>query len=425
MSFNTSLSGLSAASQDLNTVSNNVANSSTVGFKMSRAEFADVYAVSAFGSSSNAIGSGVLLSRVAQQFNQGNLEFTENTLDLAISGQGFFALTPNLTSSEKIYTRAGNFGVDDNGFVVSSTKQYLQAYPVNIDGTVTSTSLSSTSPLRLPSSAGTPAATAEVEIGMNLPADAANLDPLNFDPTQASTYTSSTSLTVYDSLGNSHIATMYFVKDQTAANQWANYLYMDGNPVDVPGGTAGAGGQVYSSLIFSNAGSYTGSVPDPVTSAGINLTNGANTMTLTLDYANNSPTQYASPFAVVTLDQDGFTAGRLSGIDISDVGVVRANYTNGQSEALGKVAMVSFANEQGLRQLGGTSWAESLDSGAALGGEAGTGSLGLIQSGALESSNVDLTAELVKLITAQRNFQANSKAIETHSAVTQTIMNLR
>ena len=425
MSFNTSLSGLSAASQDLNVVSNNVANSSTVGFKMSRAEFADVYAVSAFGSSSNAIGSGVLLSRVAQQFNQGNLEFTENTLDLAISGQGFFALTPNMTSSEKVYTRAGNFGVDDNGFVVSSTKQYLQVYPVNANGTVTSTSLSSTMPLRLPASAGTPAATTQVDVGMNLPADAVNLDPLLFDPAVASTYTASTSLTVYDSLGNNHIATMYYVKDQTAPNQWANYLYMDGAPVDIAGGTAGAGGQVYATLNYTNAGAYIGSTPDPVTSAAIPLTNGSNPMTLTLNYANNSPTQYASPFAVVTLDQDGYTAGRLSGIDISDVGVVRANYTNGQSVALGKIALVSFSNEQGLRQLGGTSWAESLESGPALGGEAGTGSLGLIQSGALESSNVDLTAELVKLITAQRNFQANSKAIETHSAITQTIMNLR
>ncbi|MCW8825837.1 MAG: flagellar hook-basal body complex protein, partial [Gammaproteobacteria bacterium] len=219
MSFNTALSGLNAASSELGVISNNVANSSTVGFKGSRAEFSDVYATSALGSGSTAIGSGVLLSEVAQQFKQGNLEFTESTLDMAVSGEGFFILHPNQNVQTAVFSRAGAFQVDADGYVVNAAGQYLQALPVNPDGTVTSTSLSSTLNLQLPQTAGSPSATTEVELGANFQADATALNPNNFDPNQATTYTSSTSLTVYDSLGNSHITTFYFVKDDGTTNQ--------------------------------------------------------------------------------------------------------------------------------------------------------------------------------------------------------------
>lgn len=216
MSFNTALSGLNAASSELNVVSNNVANSSTVGFKGSRAEFADVYATSALGSSSTAVGSGVLLSEVAQQFKQGNMEFTESTLDLAVSGEGFFIMHENQNTQAASYTRAGAFQLNADGFVVNANGSYLQALPVNPDGTVTSTSLSSTINLELPQTAGSPSATTEIEIGANFQADATALPVNNFDTSNATSYNSSTSLTVYDSLGNSHITTFYFVKDNAA-----------------------------------------------------------------------------------------------------------------------------------------------------------------------------------------------------------------
>ncbi len=436
MSFNTALSGLNAASAELGVVSNNVANSSTIGFKESRTEFADVYSVSALGSSSTAIGSGVLLSNVAQQFNQGNLEFTDNTLDMAISGEGFFTISPSATAQEVFYSRAGNFSVDANGYVVNSQGYFLQAYPVNPDGSVSSTT---TQPLTLPSASGVPQASTEIELGMNLPSSGTASDPANFDPANTATYTSSTSLTVYDSLGASHLSTTYFVKDINNANTWAAFHYVDGVPVDlnndqgqanydtegdaVPDTTAD-----YVTLQFNGAGALTGTTPAVVQTDPANLitfANGAANMSLILDFASNSPTQFASPFNVTTLSQDGHTTGKLSGLDVGDTGLIQANYTNGTSTPLGVITLSKFPNPQGLRQVGNTAWEESLESGTVLPGRAGNGGFGLIRSGALEGSNVDLTEQLVKLITAQRNFQANAKSIETNSAVTQTIIQLR
>ncbi|ADE15415.1 flagellar basal body FlaE domain protein [Nitrosococcus halophilus Nc 4] len=425
MSFNTSLSGLNAASSDLDVVSNNIANANTTGFKRSRAEFADIFAVSSFGSPKTAVGSGVLLNRAAQQFDQGNLDFTQNILDLAVSGRGFFALSPNLTNNELVYSRAGAFSINKDGYVVNGAGQFLRTYPVNQDGTVTASSLESSQPVRLPTSAGTPQATSQVSIGANLPADAASLDPANFDPLDADTFTASTSTTVFDSLGNSHISTLYFVKDTNSPNQWAVYNALDGALVNVSGGTAGAGGIQYGTLNFDSSGGLMGTTPSPLVTDPIVLGNGANDMTLTLNFPSTNTTQVASPFNVTALDQDGFTSGRLTGLDISETGVIRANFSNGQNLALGKVALAQFPNEQGLRQLGNNSWAGTIDSGAAIAGEAGNGSFGLIQGGALESSNVDLTAELVHLITAQRNFQANARAIETASTLTDSILNIR
>ncbi|RMH45286.1 MAG: flagellar hook protein FlgE [Gammaproteobacteria bacterium] len=424
MSFSTALSGLNAAQSDLSITSNNIANVATTGFKQSRAEFADIYSAGSLGTAATAIGSGVLLSRVAQQFTQGNLQFTRNSLDMAISGEGFFVLSDSISSNELLYTRAGAFGVDANGNVVNSAGQALRVFPVNPDGTVTATSLSSTVPLQVPNTAGAPTPTSMIDIGVNLPSNASTLDPLAFDPNSPVTYNSSTSVTIYDSLGEPHVATMYYVK--TAPNTWAQYIYVDGNAVDVAGGTAGAGGQLYATLTFNNVGAFVGESPSPIQTAALGFTNGSDpAQTLVIDYANNSPTQFASPFAVNTLRQDGFPIGRLTGLDISESGVVRANYSNGQQLALGKIALARFANNQGLQQIGNTVWRETIDSGVALPGEAGTSSFGIIRGGALENSNVDLTQELVDLITAQRNFQANAKSIETFNSVTQTVIQIR
>ncbi|WP_144395153.1 flagellar hook protein FlgE [Pleionea sediminis] len=426
MSFNTALSGLNAAQADLNVTSNNIANVSTTGFKFSRAEFGDIFATSTLGSSKTAIGNGVILSNVAQQFNQGNLEFTSNTLDLAVSGQGFFVLEPGQNNENKIFTRAGEFGVDSNGFVVNSSGARLQAFPTNPDGTVTATALSSTQALQIPQSAGSPTATTELEIGINLPANAVGQNVNLFDPTAPSTYSASTSVTIFDSLGESHITTIYYVKDAATPNTWAAYHYVDGNPVDIQGGTAGANGQLYHTIEFDAAGSFIQTNPANPTTEPLGFTNGSNpAQTFAIDYVNNAPTQFASPFTVNTLDQNGATIGRLAGIEISETGTVRANFTNGTSSSIGKIALVRFPNPQGLSQLGNNTWSDSIDSGEPLAGEALTSSFGQIRSGALETSNVDLTSELVNLITAQRNFQANARTIETNNQVTQTIIQIR
>ncbi len=422
MSFSTAITGLNAATADLNVKSNNIANVNTTGFKGSRAEFADVYSLSAFGSSNTAIGSGVVLNNVAQQFTQGNLEFTDNSLDLGISGQGFFALAPTQTSGEVVYSRAGVFGINKDGFVVNSAGQFLRTFPVNPDGTVSSTALSSTSPLQLPNSSGTPSATTTVSLSVNLPSTSTPLPAVTaIDPSDATTFTNSTSATVFDSLGNQHIVTTYYKNTDAALNQWDVDVYIDepsgGNPQTQLGTTK--------TLTFDPlTGGSLSSVPTGQSySIGALASGAAVPQVITIDYAGS--TQNSGSFVVNTLQQNGFTTGRLSGLDISDDGLVKATYTNGQSQALGKIALANFANPQGLKQIGNTSWVETIDSGLVLSGEAGTGNFGLIQSGALESSNVDLTKELVGLIIAQRNFQANSKSIETENAITQTIINLR
>lgn len=425
MSFNTALSGLNAASADLNVKSNNIANVNTTGFKESRAEFADVFAVSAFGSSDTAIGNGTVLNNVAQQFEQGNLEFTDNALDLSISGQGFFALAPNQTSNEIVYTRAGAFNVNSDGFVVNSAGQFLRTFPVNSDGTVSSTSISSTVPLQLPSTAGTPQATENVDISTNLPSTAPALSGA-IDPTDATTYTNSTSVTIFDSLGNEHIVTLYYQKT-TTANEWDVEAYISGEDIVPATDTDPVQLGTTQTLTFDPtlggalAAASTTDLSFSIT--GTEFVSGAAAQATTINFQGS--TQNSGAFNVVDLSQDGFPTGRLSGLDISDDGLVRATFTNGQATPLGKITVANFANPQGLKQIGNTSWVETIDSGQVLAGEAGTGVLGLIQSGALESSNVDLTAELVGLITAQRNFQANSKAIETNNAITQTIINLR
>ena len=425
MSFNTALSGLNAASADLNVKSNNIANVNTTGFKGSRAEFADVFAVSAFGSSDTAIGNGTVLNNVAQQFEQGNLEFTDNALDLSISGQGFFALAPNQTSNEVVYTRAGAFNVNSDGFVVNSAGQFLRTFPVNPDGTVSSTSISSTTALQLPSTAGTPQATDSVAISNNLPSTSATITGA-IDPENATTYTNSTSVTIYDSLGNEHIATLFYQKTATA-NEWSVEAYITGADITPASNTdpvqLGATQTLTFDPTLGGALATTSAFELPFSLTGTEFVSGAAAQTTTINFQGS--TQNSGGFNVTALTQDGFPTGRLSGLDISDDGLVRATFTNGQAKPIGKITLANFSNPQGLKQIGNTSWTETLDSGQVLAGEAGTGIFGLVQSGALEASNVDLTAELVGLITAQRNFQANSKAIETNNAITQTIINLR
>ena len=528
MPFRAALSGLNAASAELRVIGNNVANSSTTGFKKSRTEFSDIFAVSNLGVSSNAVGSGVRVAAVTQQFSQGNIGFTDNNLDLAISGQGFFVLDDNGIAS---YTRSGAFSVDRNGFVVNSSGSQLTVFQADTSGNITGAQGS----LQLDTSDIAPQASALVNYGINLDSSASipaasttsnvqfagstlldtttagtvadsspftiydnngtavpnsvvrftstttagvwdvELRPggspavppatqtgvtvgsapdasVSWDPdgggaqpvvpvsidtstvarsatattvtasstqtqgpfnvSDANSYNSSTSLTIFDSLGSPHLATTYYRKTPTP-NVWETYLFVDGTQVDGP-----------STLGFSQQGTITTpAAPSQLTVTPFTPIGGAADLSLTLDYTN--ATQYGSSFSVNSLVQDGFTTGRLSGIDIADSGVITSRFTNGQSRTIGQVALANFSSPEGLRQLGDSSWAESFESGAALVGAPGSGSLGVIQSGALEGSNVDITEQLVNMITSQRNFQANSQVISTADTITQTIINIR
>jgi len=405
MPFAIALSGLNAASSDLEVTANNVANVNTTGFKMSRAQFAEVFAVGTQSVGSSAAGSGVRLSAVSQQFTQGNIDFTDNALDLAIGGEGLFVLSDNGARS---YTRAGAFGVDNTGFVVNAQGQRLQAYPFAGSGLFNT---GTPQDLQLVTGANPPAATTNAMIGINLPADAPVPANPVFDPSDPSSFNHTTSVTVYDSLGAGHTATVYFIKD-AAVNTWNTQVEVEGNPV------AGSG-----PIVFAPDGSLQSPAGGAMPLAPYNPGTGAADISMTLNFG--SATQFGNAFGVNSLSQDGFTTGRLTGVSVDSEGIVFARFTNGQSTSLGKLALANFVNPQGLQQLGDTTWGESFQSGDALLGEAGTASFGNIQSGALESSNVDLTAQLVQMITAQRNFQANAQMISTADTVTQTVINIR
>ena len=406
MSFRISLSGMNAASADLNITSNNIANANTSGFKQSRAEFADVFAVSAYGLASNAVGAGARLQRVAQQFGQGNVDFTGKSLDMALSGQGFFTLSNGGAMS---YTRAGNFGADREGFVVNPAGQRLQVFLPNAEGNGFDTGRMGD--LRLATGDSPPLASSEVEVGVNLPGNAAVPTMTPFDANDPASYNHTTSVTVYDSLGASHSQSMYFVKTANP-NEWEVRTQIDGNDV----GAA-------QTLQYSANGALTSPANGQIPLPAYTPPGGAAPMALSLQLGGSS--QYGNAFSVSALVQDGHTTGRLSTIEVSPEGVVNARYSNGESIALGQVALTNFANPQGLQPIGDNAWAETFASGDARRGAAGTSELGLVQGGALEASNVDLTEQLVNMITAQRNFQANAQMIQTQDQITQTVINLR
>jgi flagellar hook protein FlgE len=405
MPFRLALSGLNAATTDLTVTANNVANVSTAGFKGSRAEFADLFANSQQGVSATAIGNGVRVSNVSQQFTQGNIDFTDNSLDLAVSGQGFFMLSDQ---GALAYTRAGAFQVDRDGFVVNAKQQRLQVYPPLANGGFNTGGLSD---LSLTTGVSAPNATTTADVTANLPASATVPVNATFNPADPTSYNNATSLTIYDSLGAAHTATLYFVKG-ALANTWSNRLYVDGTAV------GGANAMEYNpqgALITPATGTTAYGPYLPAT--------GAAPLNITFDFG--STTQFGENFTVNAITQDGYTTGRLIGMDIDANGVVQARFTNGRALQLGQVAMANFSNPQGLQQLGDTAWAETFASGQALRGEAGNSGFGLIQAGALEASNVDITEQLVAMITAQRNFQANAQMISTADSITQTIINIR
>jgi|SRR5690554_3676313 len=486
MPFNVALTGLRAASTDLEVTGNNVANASTIGFKKSSVQFGDLYANSFLSGSINQIGDGVRVQSIAQDFGQGSVSGTENNLDLAINGQGFFILD---SGGERRYSRAGHFGVNNQGFIVNNTGMMIQGYTAR-DGVIGG----ALGPIHVSSENLAPRRTQDVMASLNLnssstilpqrineltpgvdrvltvtladgsvsrlqisaadtAADIANaLNALSagiashdgttvtmeagavatehlFDPTDPKTYNHTTSTTIYDSLGNAHVLSMYFIKEQSVEGSektpWTMHLQVNGQDV-------GNGGY---NLVFNSDGSLDANLSDPVqvnnwvprnadgTPNGATGPNGDPNSHFAIDVSRL--TQYGSAFAVNDMQQDGFTTGRMSGLDVNNDGVIFARYTNGQSKVIAQVALATFKDTDGLASVGDTTWVETYLSGQPLIGTPGMAALGSIQANALEESNVDLSDQLVNLIIAQRNYQANAKTIETANAVTQTIINLR
>jgi flagellar hook protein FlgE len=421
MAFDTAISGINAASADLNVISNNIANASTVGYKTSRAEFADVFATSLLGAGGNAIGKGVSLSAVTQEFGQGNISFTDNALDLAISGGGFFQLS---VDGALQYTRAGNFKVDREGYVVSNAGSRVQGFQVNAVGDVTG----QLGDIQIDTSLLDPNPTGLVDLTSNLdsrevqptvpfggPFDAFALPPTSPDP---SSFNATTSTTVYDGLGNPHVLSLYFVKTATP-NQWEVHSLVDGVTTSGPDTLTFQSNGQFDPLTLPVEVNITGWQPLNAAGAGT----GADPQDITVSLSDT--TQFGTPFAVSSVVQDGFAAGQLRGLEIDSTGIAFARFTNGESRALAQIALANFNNPNGLQPIGDTNWVETFASGPSNVGAPGTSGLGVIQSAALEESNVEITAQLVDLIIAQRNFQANAQVIQAEDAVTQTVINLR
>jgi flagellar hook protein FlgE len=412
MGFQSGLSGLNAAAKNIDVIGNNVANANTVGFKSSRAIFADVFASSLGGGGSGNVGIGTKVASVQQEFTQGNITVTNSPLDLAVNGRGFFRFDNNGTAA---YSRNGQMHVDANGYIVNSDNLRLTGYAVDSANNIIA---SAPVPLHVSTTDISPSATTVVNATLNLDSRATpSVTP--FNAANTSTYTSSTSSAVYDSLGNAHALTFYFAN--TAPGNWTVHGTVDGAAIPAAQGFP-------FTLAFNSSGQLTTGQPlvNPLapTSVQLPVTTGAvSPIAMNLDFTGT--TQFGSDFGVTALSQDGYTSGRLVGFDVSDDGVIQGRYTNGQANTLGQVVLANFANPQGLRPVGNNLWQETSDSGGPIVGAPQTGSMGSLQSAAVEDSNVDLTQELVNMITAQRVYQANAQTIKTQDQVLQTIVNLR
>jgi len=411
MAFQQGLSGLNTASKQLEVIGNNVSNSNTIGFKESRAEFADLLANSITSSGVPPIGIGVRIADVTQNFTQGTVSSTTKPLDMAIVGDGFFRMSDGGAIS---YSRNGQFKLDKSGYIVDSDGKRLTGYLATkgtIGGTVTD--------LVIDSTANIPTATTTFTSELNLDSTSSPITA-TFDKSLSSTFHSSSSTTIYDSLGNTHTLQNYYIK--TAANAWTVKNYVDGVAAD-------NGASTY--LTFNTDGtlkgqSTTSTSPTSITATTIDVTSpsgGGAALSFTSNLTGT--TQYGSDFSVITATQNGNTTGDLTSFAIDSDGTITGRYTNGQSMVLAQLVLSSFVNPNGLKPSGNGTWTETLASGVPVENQPGGAGVGLIQSAALEDSNVDLTAELVKMITAQRFYQANAQTIKTQDQVMQTLVNLR
>lgn len=424
MSFNTGLSGLKAASQNLDVIGHNIANANTTGMKASRVEFAELYARSIGATGGSGGGIGVEVANVAQIFSQGNVTVTGNDLDLAINGPGFFRVA--MLGGSIAYTRSGEFKLDKDGYIVTNQGAQLTGYTEvdPVTGQIIRGSPDSLSPIQLPTAAGIPARQSTAIIaGLNLDARADIATVVTpAVPPAASTYdppleTYGTSLVVHDTQGIEIPVRLNFVK--TALNTWKVF------------GTSGGGAtEEIADIDFNPNGTVNAITPfggvagDPLSiNVPTNATSPASTFPVSIDL--ESMTQFGTRFSVFELNQDGYPPGELTGVSISEDGSVLARYSNGESILSAQVALTNFRNLQGLQPQGGGYWLQTVAAGDPITSAPRDPGFGTVRQGALEESNVDITAELVNMITAQRAYQANAQTIKTQDQVLSTLVNLR
>ncbi|SDK19839.1 flagellar hook protein FlgE [Ferrimonas sediminum] len=398
MSYNIAMSGLRSTNQELSTISNNIANASTAGFRGARAEFAAVY--------NGGQAGGVAMTGASQNFSLGgSMTYTGRELDLGIQGNGFFMV--NGSDGSTLYSRAGMFNQDAEGYVVDPYGNKLQGYPVGPTGDVMTGNVGD---IQVQAGSIPAQATTNINMTANLDARVTAIDPVAkpFDSADVSTYHSSNTVSVYDSQGNEHALTQYYVK--TADNTWNVHYSLDGTTLpDV------------NNVSFDTDGNMTGGAIDNLTITGATLGTGASDMTLALEWKHT--TQYGSDYNTSSIDQNGNTSGELVGVRVDEDGFLYGTYTNGEEKLQGQVVLASFTNPNGLEAVNNTSWTANQAAGAPAVGAPGSGTLGSVSSGYIEGSNVDLTAEMVNLMTAQRNYQSNAKVLTAADTMNQSLLN--
>jgi len=394
------LSGLDANGTALSVIGNNIANVNTVGYKSSDVAFEDVLGAAIGG---EQLGQGVTVGSITSAFTQGAFESTNSSTDLALSGNGFFVVSDGTT---QYYTRAGQFTFDANGNLINPQQMSVQGWLANPDGSI-DTSAAPTN-LSVGNTVSSPSATTSFNLGMNLNGQAVDGE------------TFSNSIDVYDSKGGKETLTVTFTYDQ-ANNQW-NWTATSSDPAATVTGSG--------VLQFDANGNLISPTTDP-TIAITGLSDGANSLSMSWDLvdssgaSNGSVTSFASASVVNTQTQDGFGAGSLQGVTVDEHGVITGSFSNGQARALGQVVIADFTSPWGLTSLGQGIYGASRASGDAAIGAAGSGGRGDISSGALEQSNVDLSKEFVKMITAQRGFQASSRVITTTDQILMDVINIK
>ncbi len=434
MSFQQGLSGLNATSKNLEVIGNNIANASTIGAKASRAEFATMFAASLNGTGTTGAGIGVQLQSVAQQFTQGNISSTENTMDLAINGRGFFMFKQ--ADGKEVYGRNGQLKLDRNNFVVNGQGGQLLAKPW--DESVNRAE-GEPQPVQVPQGGGNAIKTGGgpvpaqrgINVTMNFDAGenviAAAVPRINFN--SPATFNYSTSQTVYDGQGLPLTVSYFFQKNDI--NSWSVFGAINGVPFNQANGvpydpttddpdpfiqvTFGEDGR----LTSTSATETTITVNDP------RVPSDPPVLFTDLPFKFGDVTQFGAEFSISEMKQDGYAFGKLTGITFDGDGIVKATYSNGRYLNLFQLQLADFPNVQGLKPLGGNVWESTFESGPKVVNAPGANSAGTVQSGALEESNIDLTAELVNMITAQRIYQANAQTIKTVDQVLQTLVNLR
>lgn len=396
MSYEIAATGLNAVNEQLDGISNNIANSGTVGYKSMTTQFSAMYA--------GTQAMGVSVAGSAQSISTGgSMVSTGNALDLAINDDGFFVMCDSAGNIS--YTRAGSFVTDKNGYIVNASGDYLQGYPVDDSGTLQTGTVTD---IQIKTGNIPAQATDSMTFTANFDASDETIDRTQapFDPNNSDTYTDSYTTTVYDSLGNEHSVSQYFTK--TSENTWEVQYTFDGQAQDsVPSTT----------LTFDP---NTGKLTSPTTPQTITFTTDeAAPISMTVDYSDC--TQYGSDFSVTTNSATGYASATQNGVQVDDDGKVYATYSNGERMLQGQVVLATFPDESGLEAVSGTAWVQTGQSGTPLIGTPGSGSCGTLSSGMLESSNVDITNELVNLMTAQRNYQANTKVISTSTQLDQAL----